>query len=167
MAFCTQCGAQIGDRDQFCAVCGARQTASATPPPPPQPPPPPRPQPGSDFLGNITPQTAAVLCYIPIVGWIPSLFVLASNQYRGDRELRFHAFQGLYLWVAWMLADWVLGPFVRVSGLFFSAGMIVKVVKLTVFAAWIWMLVKVSQREMFRLPLIGELAEKSVAEQRF
>ncbi len=177
MAFCTQCGSQIGDRDQFCAICGGRQTATSstasgtgagaqTPPPPP---PPPR-QPGvagADFLSGLSPQTAALLCYIPVLGWIPALFVLASNQFRHDRGLRFHAFQGLYLAVAWLLADWVLGPFIRISGLFYAGYTLVKVAKMIIFAAWIWMLVKVAQQETFKLPVIGELAEKSVAEQRF
>lgn len=178
MAFCTQCGSQIGDRDQFCAICGSRQTAtsnagaSAGPAAgagPGNVPPPPRPSPGAgtDFLSNLSPQTAALLCYIPVVGWLPALFVLASNQFRHDRGLRFHAFQGLYLAVAWLLAEVVLGPFVRFSGMFYAGYTLVRVAKMIIFAAWIWMLIKVAQNETFKLPVIGELAEKSVAEQRF
>ena len=46
------------------------------------------------------------------------------------------------------------------------AGPIVATAKTAIFIAWIWMLVKVSQSQSFKLPLIGELAERSVAEQR-
>ena len=170
MAFCTQCGSQIGDRDQFCAICGSRQTATSNPnaqTPPPPPPPGQATGAGTDFLSGLSPQTAALLCYIPVLGWIPALFVLASNQFRHDRGLRFHAFQGLYLAVAWLLADWVLGPFIRMSGIFYAGYTLVRVAKMIIFAAWIWMLVKVAQHETFKLPVIGDLAEKSVAEQRF
>jgi uncharacterized membrane protein len=152
MPFCTQCGTSIGDKDQFCASCGARQTVSSTPP-------------GKDFLGEVPPRTAALLCYIPLIGWIPAIFVLASARFRHDRETRFHAFQGLYLFVAWLMVDWVLKPFFR-GAWFFSVYSFIGLAKALLFGAWIWMIVKVSQHETFKLPVLGDLAEKSVSEQR-
>jgi uncharacterized membrane protein len=165
MAFCTQCGSSIGEQDQFCAGCGARQTLSSSSGPTyssgtgPQ-----RPRSSSDPFSSISPRTASLLCYIPILGWIPALFVLASDQYRTDREARFHAFQGLYISVAWLLVDWVVGPGLRAVS--FSFYPLVGLLKLALFAAWIWMLIKVAQRETFKLPFLGDLAEKSVSEQR-
>jgi len=38
--------------------------------------------------------------------------------------------------------------------------------KALIMVAWIFMLIKVSHRERFKLPVIGDLAEKSVSEQR-
>jgi uncharacterized membrane protein len=35
-----------------------------------------------------------------------------------------------------------------------------------IFGAWIFMIVKTSQDEVYKLPILGELAEKSVSEQR-
>ena len=35
-----------------------------------------------------------------------------------------------------------------------------------VFGAWIWMIVKTAQEETYHLPVVGDLAERSVAEQR-
>ncbi len=155
MPFCTQCGTSIGGRDQFCASCGAPQVAPGAAPPPP-----------SDFLGKVDARTASILCYIPIVGWIPSIFVLASAKFHSDQNTRFHAFQGLYLFVGWLLADWVLKPFLRTLGWPIGFYPIVATAKAAIFIAWIWMLIKVSQSESFKLPLVGELAERSVAEQR-
>ena len=58
----------------------------------------------------MTPRTAAILCYIPVVGWIAAVVVLATDQFRRNRTLRFHAFQGLYLFVAWLIVSEVIGP---------------------------------------------------------
>src|SRR5690349_21352033 len=107
MPFCCQCGLAVGAADQFCGACGARQ-------PGPQPGPEPRTV-HADFAGSLSARNAMLLCYIPWVGWIAAIIVLASLRFRRDREVRFHAFQGLYLFVAWLLVDWVLGPALQLT----------------------------------------------------
>ena len=155
MPFCTQCGTSIGATVRFCPSCGAKQAAA---PPPPS---------TADPLSGIPPRTAAILCYIPVIGWVAAIIVLASQKFANDRELRFHAFQGIYLFVAYLLIDWVLEPL-----LFFPGGagkmgrFVVHLLKMAVFGAWIWMLVRTSQGQRYALPFVGELAERSVAEQR-
>jgi uncharacterized membrane protein len=149
MPYCCQCGKQVKPADVFCAVCGARQPAAATTP--------------TDFLGSISPRTASILCYIPIVGWIPAIVVLAASRFREDREVRFHAFQGLFLFVAWLIVDWVLGPIFRLPHVHVQ---IAGLLKAAVIGVWIYMMVTVSQGRVVRLPVIGELAERSVSEQR-
>jgi uncharacterized membrane protein len=109
---------------------------------------------------------ASLLCYIPVVGWIVSIIVLASARFRGNVQVRFHAFQGLYLFVAWLIVDWVLSPM-------FAFGfwgpplhrLVPTLMKAVLFGAWIFMIVKTSQDEMYKLPILGDLAEKSVSEQ--
>lgn len=117
-------------------------------------------------------KNAALLCYIPWLGWIAAIIVLASTRYKRDtadaREVRFHAFQGLYLFVAWLIVDWVVSPALRygmigMGGSFRPLG---GLLHLLVLAAWIVMIVKVSHSEHYRLPIIGEMAERSVEEQR-
>jgi len=163
MPFCTQCGNTVGERDTFCANCGSKQEYAARPPSGSMPGP--AGSPATDYLGDMSARTAALLCYVPLMGWIASIFVLASNRFREDRNTRFHAFQGLYLFVAWLMVDWVLKPVMRVSHVFGDVSLI-GLVKAVLFGAWIWMMVKVSHNETFKLPLVGELAEKSVTEQR-
>ncbi len=157
MPFCTQCGNQVGITDIFCAKCGGRQAAS----PPPRPP-------GTEFLSDLSPRTASMLCYIPMVGWVASIFVLAAPRFQHDRVARFHAFQGLYLFVVWLIVDWVLSPIVSFApgGGFHEARLIRSLLHLTVFVAWIWMIVKTSQEQVYHLPIVGELADRSVSEQR-
>lgn len=103
-----------------------------------------------------------MLCYIPLAGWIASIVVLASPRFRENPVVRFHAFQGLYLFVAWLLIEMFVGPLMSVS----HAGHIVsRVLHLVILVAWIFMLVKTSHSEKYSLPIVGELAERSVAEQ--
>ncbi len=154
MPYCCQCGQTVGNRDVYCGVCGARQPVAAAAPP-------------ADYLHGMRPRTASLLCYIPILGWIVSIVVLASSRFRSDSRVRFHAFQGLYLFVAWLLVDWVLGPMLS-----FDFGgppfhrVIPGLMKAVIFVAWIFMMVKTSQDEIYKLPILGDLAEKSVSEQR-
>jgi uncharacterized membrane protein len=153
MAYCCQCGKTVGVRDSYCASCGARQPQA--------------PNPVTDYMSGISPRTASLLCYIPVLGWLAAIVVLASNRFRKDARVRFHAFQGLYLFVAWLIVDWVLDPMFAIS--YVGLGMhrlFPALMKAAVFGAWIFMMIKVSQDETFKLPILGDLAEKSVSEQR-
>jgi uncharacterized membrane protein len=114
----------------------------------------------------MSPRTASVLCYIPFVGWIASIVVLASPRFQRDPTVRFHAFQGLYIFVAWLIVDWVISPMFRMMPTPHFPRVIGGLAHLTVIAAWIVMIVKTSQDQFFRLPIVGELADRSVAEQR-
>lgn len=159
----------MGSADRFCGVCGTAQPAPPQGTWPQAPPGPP-----VDFLGGVTSRTAAILCYIPWLGWIGSIIVLASERFKRDLEMRFHAFQGLYLFVAWLIVDWVVSPLMHFQGAGFvgirlgipfartGAG----ILNLLIIAAWIVMMIKASRSEHYRLPIVGDLAERSVAEQR-
>jgi uncharacterized membrane protein len=106
-----------------------------------------------------------MLCYVPLVGWIASIVVLAAPKFHNQRDVRFHAFQGLYLFVAWLMLDWVLIPFIDMTHGLGAMRAVISLLHLAIFIAWIWMLIKTSQQQMYRLPIVGELAERSVAEQ--
>ena len=162
MPYCVQCGNQVGAADQFCAKCGSRQAQSTGAQPSDGAPYP-------DFPAGISNRNAALLCYIPIVGWIAAIVVLASDRFRRETQVRFHAFQGLYLFVAWLLVEWVVSPALYITD--WGAGfelhrLFTRGLQLLIFAAWIVMLIKVSHDENYRLPIVGELAERSVSEQR-
>ena len=118
-------------------------------------------------MGAVDSRTASLLCYIPVIGWIMCIVVLASAKYRNDLDTRFHAFQGLYLFVAWLIVEWVVGPVLSIPSHIMLGFRIGGLLKAMLIGAWIFMLVKVSQRERFKLPIVGDLAEKSVTEQRF
>jgi len=112
----------------------------------------------------MAPRTASMLCYIPFVGWIASIVVLASERFRHDRTVRFHAFQGLYLFVLWLIVDHVLGPILGfgVMGHMHLASL----AKLGMIVVWVFMLIKTGQEQFFSLPIVGELADRSISEQK-
>ncbi len=161
MPYCCQCGTVVAGTDTYCAQCGARQPlASAAPPPPP---------PAQDYLTGVSPRTASLLCYVPVLGWLAAIVVLASTRFRHDSKVRFNAFQGLYLFVAWLIVDWVLAPlfgFPLMFGRHAGHSLVPALMKAAVFGMWIFMIIKTSQDEVFKLPILGDLAEKSVTEQR-
>ncbi|MBX5494607.1 MAG: zinc-ribbon domain-containing protein [Bryobacteraceae bacterium] len=150
MPYCTQCGNRVQDTDVFCGRCGARQRQEAH-------------RCGPALPGCMSPRTASLLCYIPVLGWIAAIVVLASERFHEDRTVRFHAFQGLYLFVAWLLVDWVISPLFDAIPVPRTA---VKLLQLAIFCAWVFMIIKVSQGQAYRLPVFGELADRSVSEQR-
>jgi uncharacterized membrane protein len=163
MPFCTQCGHQCGDADVYCGSCGARQpgagssasSASSASTPPAGPPP--------DPLSGLSPRTASILCYIPTVGWIACVIVLAARKFKTEHEVRFHAFQGLYLFAAWLAVSWVVRPlamtlpstFVRID----------HALEALILGVCIFMMVKASHNEPYVLPIIGELAQRSATDQ--
>ncbi|MEX2262512.1 MAG: zinc-ribbon domain-containing protein [Bryobacteraceae bacterium] len=146
MAYCSQCGTPVEEADLYCSRCGARQPRASA----------------SDALSGINPRTAAILCYVPIVGWVAAVIVLAAEKFRNDRAVRFHAFQGLYLFVAWLIVDQVLSPMLRAApGPSFGVD---KILHLALIAIWVFMMIQAAQERLYSLPIIGELAERSVAE---
>lgn len=149
MPFCSQCGQQVGGNDAYCHHCGMRQPTSAA-----------GRSAGTDPLSQLSPRTASILCYIPGLGWVASIIVLASEKFRGDRDVRFHAFQGLYLFVAWLLDGWVLRPmFSMIPRMPLNS-----LVELALLGMSIFMMVKAAHNETYSLPIFGELAHRSVAE---
>jgi uncharacterized membrane protein len=151
MPFCSQCGNQVGTA-HYCSQCGVKQPVDDAAPPATSS--------GRDPLAGLNPRTASILCYVPGIGWIASIIVLASDRFRHNRRVRFHGFQGLYLFVAWLLDDQVLRHLLqRLPG--FQLHHIVQAVLL---GMSIFMMVKASHDEAYPLPLFGELAQKSVAE---
>jgi uncharacterized membrane protein len=144
MPFCSGCGNQVTEQDLYCRSCGARQPATEAAP-----------------AHGMSPRTASLLCYVPFVGWIAAVVVLASERFRSERTARFHAFQGLYLFVAWLLVRWVLHPIPFLNRAFLHLD---NLFQLAIVGVWIFMIVKVSQGHDFSLPILGELAEKSVSE---
>jgi uncharacterized membrane protein len=148
MPFCSNCGNQVGARDSFCAKCGTRQPIPTLQ--------------TQDVLAGISPRTASILCYIPTVGWIACVIVLATQRFRNDTIVRFHAFQGLYLFALWLFVQWAVhpicaaledSPFIRID----------RLMEGTIMGLWIFMIIKAAHEEAYALPLIGDLAQKSAA----
>lgn len=152
MPFCSQCGNQVTPEALYCGRCGQRQPSAGAAGPSVAP---------NDPLSGISPRTASILCYIPAVGWIAAIVVLASTKFRTDRAVRFHAFQGIYLFVATLVADFVIRPMFWMMP---NNLHLYQLIQLVLLGMSVFMMVKASHDEAYSLPLFGELAQRSVSE---
>ena len=186
--FCSSCGSSVPDAARFCNKCGAKlaptqpagaQGASEPPPaydPTPRskqydPPPPSSynpsgyqsPMPYNDSpsaSSGLQRNVAGMLCYI--LGLVTGIVFLVITPYNKDRFIRFHAFQAIFFHVG-IIAIWiVLGILDAILG--FGLGFIVTLAQLVVWlgglALWIFLMVKAYGNEKYKLPVIGDLAEK-------
>lgn len=153
MPFCAHCGSQVADNAAFCAACG-NQMSPATPatgaPIPVAAPP--AAIAGTGLADNI----AAMLAYVTIV---PAIVFLAVEPYNKKPLVRFHSFQSIFLCVAWMVL-WMVTVFVLAPIMWFFAHLLLSLLGLGFFVLWIVLLLKAYQGQMFKLPVIGDFAEK-------
>ncbi len=157
MAFCAACGTQMADGAAFCPKCGtaAGHAAGAGAPAAPVPPAPPA------YANSAAPSTpmeenvAGMLAYFTI---IPAIIFLLVEPYNRNRFVRFHSFQCLFTCAALIVLHILLsffGYFIPV--LMFGVWGLLGLAEL---ALWILLVVKAYQHEMFKLPIVGDLAEK-------
>lgn len=149
--FCTNCGASMDDAAGFCSKCG-KATVGAPPPPGAQPvggtyvPP----APGAT-MGGLSDNVAGMLAYVTI---IPAIIFLVTAPYNRNRFVRFHSFQCIFLAIAWVVLHIAIGllPFIHF--------MLWSLLGLVGLILWIVLLLKAYQGEKFKLPVVGDLAEK-------
>jgi uncharacterized membrane protein len=101
-------------------------------------------------LKGLTVNTAALLCYLGI--WISGIIFLVLEQ--KNRFIRFHALQSIITFGILSVAGSILNRFPVVGGWLSGA------VSVAGFILWIILMVKAGQGELFKLPWIGDLAER-------
>jgi uncharacterized membrane protein len=102
---------------------------------------------------------AGALAYITI---IPAILFLVMPPYNKSPYVRFHAWQCIFLTVAWIALFIVLAIFARIPFFgFFGLIMfpIMLVVDLGMFILWLVVVLKALNGQRFKLPIIGALAE--------
>lgn len=107
--------------------------------------------------GGLTDNVAGLLAYVTI---IPAIIFLVTAPYNKSRFVRFHSFQSLFFCAAWIIF-WI-GTMILdvIPGLIFIMVPIHLLVGLGAFILWIVLLIKANQGQMWKLPVIGDLAEK-------
>ncbi len=115
------------------------------------------PQP-SGSSGGLAPNIAALLGYL--IG-ILAIVWLVIEPYKNDRFIRFHAFQALGFFVATIVLSIVATILSVVLMLIHPIlSLVVFVIYLAIFAAWVFLMYKAYSNEMWKLPVVGNLAEK-------
>jgi len=153
MPYCTNCGTEVPPHAFFCGHCGKAQPQTGAPPM------------ASAVLSGISARTASILCYIPVFGVIPAIIVLAAQKFRHHADVRFNAFQSVYLFVAWLIVSSAMPVFLTGMPGWGVEHSVLELVKLAFLICWIYLLVKAAHQEQIRLPVIGDLAARSAIEQ--
>jgi uncharacterized membrane protein len=148
MAFCNMCGAQIADGTTTCAACAARMSAAASAPGPTA---------TTAPAGGMTENVAGMLAYFTI---IPAIIFLVMEPYNRSRFIRFHAFQCLFFAVAWTVLWIALSIFAHVPFFGWLSVLIWPLIGLAGFVLWLILIFKANQKQMWKLPVIGDMAER-------
>lgn len=143
MAFCNMCGAQIADGTTTCSVCAGKvATAPAS---------------TTTTVGGMTDNVAGMLAYITI---IPAIIFLVMEPYNKNRFIRFHSWQCLFFAAALLVLHIGLSIFTFVPFMALITFPLHLLVSLGGLILWIVVLMKANQGQMYKLPVIGDLAEK-------
>jgi uncharacterized membrane protein len=145
---CTQCSAEMPDSAPFCPGCGRRMIdvpgAVAS----------------TSFLKE---NVAGALAYFTIV---PALLFLGLMPFKRNHFVRFHSFQSIYLLISGVLIALVMRLMFPLLTLipwlgYQLAWLIVLLGLLAWTLLWAVAVVKAFQGELFKLPVIGGLAERA------
>jgi len=100
---------------------------------------------------------AGMLAYL----FIPAIVFLTLEPYNRNRFVRFHSFQAILTAVVFIVLGIALGIVVQVPFLGWAIGFLVfPLIGLAEFILWIILLLKAFQGQMFKLPIVGDMAEK-------
>jgi uncharacterized membrane protein len=145
MAFCATCGSAV--EGQFCAKCGnpvgAAPSAASGP--------------AMQASGAMADNTASGLCYL--VGLITGIVFLVLAPYNKNPVVRFHAFQSIFMNLAWIVIAFGLNMVLGIMHLW-SLFFLSSLVGLAFFVLWIVMLIQTFQGKTIVLPLIGPIAQQ-------
>jgi uncharacterized membrane protein len=144
---CPQCNAEMPNEAAFCPGCGRRMIAV----------------PGAvASTGFLKENVAGALAYVT---FIPAVVFLRILPFKRNHFVRFHSFQSIFLLCAGILAAIGLRlcfgvlSFIPMFG-YMLAWLVVLLAVLAAMILWLVVMVKAWQGEMYKLPVIGNLAEK-------
>ena len=145
MAFCATCGSAV--EGQFCAKCGSQVGAA------------PSASSGTamQVSGAMADNVASALCYL--VGLITGIIFLVLAPYNKNPVIRFHAFQSIFMNVAWIVIAFGLNIVLGIMHLW-SLFFLSSLVGLAFFVLWVVMLIQTFQGKTIVLPVIGPIAQQ-------
>jgi len=108
--------------------------------------------------GRVGPLPESIAGGLAYVTFIPAILFLFLEPYKSNRFVRFHAFQCLFAYVAAI----VIGVVLRLVSVALPLLVLLVdvVVGLAALFVWLVLMVKALQGEWFKLPLLGDFAER-------
>jgi uncharacterized membrane protein len=142
--FCASCGSLVAEGALACTSCGATVGPSvgggAAP---------------ATATTGLTENLAGALAYVT---FLPAVAFLLLEPFNKNPFVRFHAFQSIFLTVALFVlnfASMLLGSALGMAGL-----AVLPLLWLATLGLWIVLIYKAYQGRIFKLPVIGDLAEQ-------
>jgi uncharacterized membrane protein len=135
---CPACKAETGSDSAFCPHCGAN-TATGV---------------GSAAAqqGGLSENAAGVVAYITI---IPAIIFLVMVPYNRSSFVRFHAWQSIFFGITVAVVHFVLGV-IPILG-----WILLLPVGVAFLILWIFVMIKASKGERYKIPFIGNFAEQA------
>jgi len=149
---CASCGAQIAENAAFCPTCGkpvgmtsgVAAVAAA-------------PQAQRTSSSSLSDNVAGMLAYVTI---IPAIVFLLIEPYNKRRFVRYHAFQCIFFAIACMVASFALRIVAFMPVVRWTTLILWPLLWLAEVVLWVICLLKAYQGQIFKLPVIGNLAEQ-------
>jgi uncharacterized membrane protein len=135
---CPVCNTETGSSSAFCPHCGSNTGTGATAQAIVQP-------------SGLSDTAAGTIAYIT---FIPAIIFLAMEPYNRSSYVRFHAWQSIFLGIAIIAINTILGLIPIVGWI------AAPIVSLGFLVLWIIVLVKASRGERYKVPFIGSFAEQ-------
>jgi uncharacterized membrane protein len=107
--------------------------------------------------GGLADNVAGALAYVTI---IPAIIFLVLEPFNRSRFVRFHAFQSLFFALAWVVLSLAMNVVAHVPIFGWLTLLLWPIIGLAGFIIWLVLVLKAYQGQMFKLPVIGDLAEK-------
>jgi len=147
--FCSKCGAENPEGAQFCSKCGAELGAPAEPSEGEA-------KPEAETTVGMSANVAGLLCYV--AGWITGIIFLVLE--KKSTFVKFHAWQSIMTFGILAVLGLIFFPlrFIPFIGLVFWVLSII--VGITSFVLWIILMVQAGTGKMWKLPWVGNWAEK-------
>ena len=90
---------------------------------------------------------------------IPAIIFLVTAPYNRSRFIRFHSFQSIFFCVAMIALGIALSILTVVPFMVLITAPLHLILGVGSFILWIILLLKANQNQMFKLPVIGDMAE--------
>ncbi|MGA3162519.1 MAG: hypothetical protein ABSC77_15040 [Terracidiphilus sp.] len=106
---------------------------------------------------GLSDNAASGLAYIT---FIPAIIFLATAPYNQKRLVRFHSWQSIFMCVAWIVIDIALRIVGRIPFIGWPLLFLLPLVGLGFFILWLIVMIKAFNGQMFKIPVIGDFADK-------
>jgi len=144
--FCPKCGTENPEYAKFCTKCGAELAPAAggskTPAMPP-----------AETSIGLQPNIAGLLCYV--AGWITGIIFLVIE--KKSTFVKFHAWQSIMTFAVLNVAYLI---FFRIPVIGWVIAWIISILS---FVLWIILIIQAGTGKMWKLPLVGDWAEKQAS----